>query len=181
MTVLGIVGLKGSGKGVVAARLVTKHNFKVVKFADPLKDMLRVLGLNDYDLEGEGKEKANGLVCGRTPRHAMQTLGTEWGRNHIGDEIWIEAWLRRAVAVQENVVADDVRFGNEAAAIKAANGLLVKVVPQDNNFPTQNHPSETEVNSIFTDFVIMNDRVNLNELHKRTDEVMDLIHGKPQD
>jgi hypothetical protein len=89
--------------------------------------MLRSLGLNNSELYGHLKEKPSPLLGGKTPRHAMQTLGTEWGRNLISADLWTNAWL---VPVQEHlangrcVVVDDVRFKNEMQIIHGLGGEL---------------------------------------------------------
>ena len=84
---LGIHGKAGSGKST-AAQVLIDGGFKRVKFADPLKNMLRAIGLTDQHIEGDLKEVPCDMLLGQTPRHAMQTLGTEWGRGCIGGEFW---------------------------------------------------------------------------------------------
>lgn len=79
--VIALTGLAGSGKSTASKYLVEKHGYQLVKFAGPLKDMLRAIGFGEDDIEGNGKELSNSLLCDKTPRHAMQTLGTEWGEN----------------------------------------------------------------------------------------------------
>jgi len=91
--------------------------------------------------------------CYLTPRYALQTLGTEWGRVCYGD-VWIEHGIRTAEKLMLDsgaaytpalgiyrwssryspldqdfsdlggVVFSDIRFKNEMAAIKAAGGKL---------------------------------------------------------
>lgn len=63
----------------------------------------------------------------------MQMLGTEFGRELLGLDLWVNAW-RRAVArhLEEalvdgaplRIVCDDVRFANEAAAIRKLGGRV---------------------------------------------------------
>lgn len=68
-----------------------------------------------------------------TPRQFLQRLGTEWGRQRISTELWVEAWrcaLGESAAEHFGdilAVADDVRFENEAAAIRAEGGIIVRV------------------------------------------------------
>jgi hypothetical protein len=76
----------------------------------------------------------------KTPRHFLQKLGTEWGRERISDNVWIDAWKRDALQAQLEAVADacdslallravadDVRFENEAAAIRKEGGLVIEI------------------------------------------------------
>ena len=55
----------------------------------------------------------------------MQTLGTEWGRA-LSPNLWIETWAA-SLAGLDRVVADDVRFENEAAAVRALGGVVLRV------------------------------------------------------
>lgn len=86
---LGITGKAGSGKTTASDHLVSL-GWTRVKLAGPFKDMLRAIGLTDQHLEGDLKEAPCDLLCGQTPRHAMVTLGTEWGRDMIGGDFWTE-------------------------------------------------------------------------------------------
>lgn len=128
--IIALTGLAGSGKSTAAKHLVEKHGFTLVKFAAPLKDMLRPLGLGDREIEGDLKEVPCALLGGRTPRHAMQTLGTEWGRECMDPDLWIRIALKRAAAELDQggkVVMDDCRFPNEAEAVLARGGSIVRI------------------------------------------------------
>jgi hypothetical protein len=134
---IAFTGRAGSGKST-AAEALEKVGFERVKFADPLKDMLRVLysyaGLPDVEIErrieGDLKQEKDGFLCGQTPRHAMQTLGTEWGRNLIGTDLWVSAWADKVYSILMDgvpVVVDDCRFRNEAEALRKIGGKIVQV------------------------------------------------------
>lgn len=137
--VIALTGLSGSGKSTAADRLVFVHNYTLVKFADPLKDMLRAFYAR-YDMdpveierriEGDMKNKGDGFLNGNSPRQAMQTLGTEWGRNIMGPDFWLNPWrskVSRLVAQGFPVVVDDCRFENEAAAVSDLGGYVVGIV-----------------------------------------------------
>ena len=141
---IGFAGRAGCGKSYAARALVERAGFERVRFAGPLKDMLRVLGLGDDEIEGHLKETPSALLCGQTPRKAMVTLGTEWGRDLIGPSLWIDAWARRADGVLSAggaVVVDDVRFPNEVAQIRARGGRVVWI-DGGGAYPPANHVSE---------------------------------------
>lgn len=134
---IGICGPAGAGKSTAAERLVERWRFNRVRFAGPLKAMMLALGCSAEQVDGALKEVPSPLLCGRTPRQAMQWLGTEWGRDLIGRELWIEAW-RSAVEASPGfwsadrgwdrlIVADDVRFANEAQAIRDRGGIVLRV------------------------------------------------------
>lgn len=134
---IGFCGPAGAGKSTAADRLVKRWRFSRVRFAGPLKAMMLALGLSAEQVDGASKEEPTPLLSGRTPRQAMQWLGTEWGRNLIGPEFWIGAWQ---AAVERTggfhiageswdrlIVADDVRFANEARAIRDRGGIVVRI------------------------------------------------------
>jgi hypothetical protein len=127
--IIAFTGLARAGKSTAALRLVEAHGFHRVRFAGPLKDMMRALGLTEAEIEGAFKETPCALLCGKTPRLAMQTIGTEWGRDIIGADVWVNAWRRAVDRLAEGcpVVIDDCRFPNEAEAIMAAGGVIVRV------------------------------------------------------
>lgn len=126
---VGITGKAGSGKSTAADFLV-QNGWMRIKMAGPLKDMLRVLGLTDRHIEGDLKEVPCDLLGGQTPRHAMITLGTEWGRQMIANDLWVNAARARIEAVLRegrNVVVDDVRFENEAEVIRKLGGKVLEI------------------------------------------------------
>ncbi|WP_209088016.1 deoxynucleotide monophosphate kinase [Agrobacterium tumefaciens] len=125
--VIALTGLAGSGKSTASKYLVETHGYQLVKFAGPLKDMLRAIGLGEGHIEGAHKETDLAMLSGHTPRHAMQTLGTEWGRKCMGDDFWVNLWRSRAdgvLAFGGRVVVDDCRFQNEADEVRKLGGLF---------------------------------------------------------
>ncbi len=56
----------------------------------------------------------------------MQTLGTEWGRNLIGDNFWVELAMSKALSSQRAVITD-VRFPNEVEAVQNHGGVVVGI------------------------------------------------------
>jgi hypothetical protein len=129
--IIGFTGLAGSGKSTAADYLVKQHGFVRTRFADSLKGMLRAMGLSPAEIDGDLKEKPSALLMGKTPRWAMQTLGTEWGRKCIHHDIWVALWQRTALDIIDHggrVVVDDCRFDNEARIIHSMGGRLCKIV-----------------------------------------------------
>jgi hypothetical protein len=126
-----------SGKTTLAQGLAG-HGYRREQFAGALRAMLRTLldwqGMAPDEirdrLDGTRKEEPCDLLGGRSARHAMRTLGTEWGREAIAGDLWVQAAMARIRARQAEgwgVVVDDMRFRNEAEAIRAAGGLLVRI------------------------------------------------------
>ena len=158
MKLVGLVGRIGSGKSTVASYLTEQYGFKLVKFADPLKDMLRTIGLDEDQIEGHLKEEPCDLLMGQTPRHAMQTLGTQWGRECIHPQLWTRLWLER-VGQHRLVVTDDCRFPNEAATIRENKGKLIRIVPDYPGFIDHGvqHESEAHAMEMDVDLEVVND------------------------
>lgn len=136
MIVIGLVGLQQAGKSTTADYLVRRHGFQRGKFAQCLKTMLRCLliyrGASEVDvermIEGDLKEIPTPFLNGKTPRHAMQTLGTEWGRDCIDPDLWVDTEIARLSRnLTRGVVFDDVRYPNEALAIRKLGGKLWQV------------------------------------------------------
>lgn len=125
--IIAFTGLAGAGKSTAAAHLVNCHGFQRVRFAGPLKAMMAALGLTAAQIDGDEKELPCDLLGGKTPRWAMQSIGTEWGRDLISPDLWIRAWQVALDRAGPRVVVDDARFPNEVAAVAAAGGVCVRV------------------------------------------------------
>lgn len=126
---IGLTGRAGSGKDTVADILVARHGFKKIALADPMKRFCQeIFGFTVEQLWGpsEKRNEPDPRWDGLTPRKALQTLGTEWGRTMHPD-----AWIRRLIAewslLGDSVVVPDVRFQNELEAIRAAGGHVIRV------------------------------------------------------
>lgn len=128
--VVALTGLAGAGKSTLADHLIKTHGYTRVKFAGPLKSMLYAIGLSESQIEGDLKETPAALLQGKTPRYAMQTIGTEWGRAFMGPGFWTGLWHSIASDVLDNggrVVTDDVRFDNEADMVRDMGGVVFEV------------------------------------------------------
>lgn len=147
--VVALTGAAGSGKSTAADYLVKHYGYQRVKFADPLKQMLRCMGLGDLHIEGHLKESPVEWLDGRTPRYLMQTLGTEWGRHMVSRDIWITIW-RNTVDGWINaepgckIVVDDCRFANEAEAVRNLGGRIIALHRPGAGLPGQ-HASESGI------------------------------------
>lgn len=161
----------GAGKSTVADILM-KHFSNVVRvsFAAPLKHMAGVffasLGfvpeMIDFLLSPDGKateitSQSTGKVF--TPRHVLQTIGTEWGRNCITENVWTDIAKDRILQALGHglcPVIDDMRFDNEYAMLKGLEARFVHVHRPDMEPIIAAHPSEGGLRSKHWDFEIMN-------------------------
>ena len=138
-------GQAGSGKSTCSEFLEREWGYHLIKFAASIKEMLRVLGLSPAHLEGELKETPTELLAGQTPRYAMQTLGTEWGRELMGRDIWANAWAHAATLILNQggkVVVDDCRFPNELEAVRHLGGVAINIL-RPSIRPSWEHKSES--------------------------------------
>jgi hypothetical protein len=148
--IIGICGRAGSGKSTAAEHLIRRHGFERVKFAGPLKAMtaalLEQMGAGEpmEFIEGVFKETPIPALGDKTTRHVMQTLGTEWGRDVMGEDFWVNLARARIQSLIEDghnrIVIDDVRFENEAQMIRDLGGNVVALT--DRGVEVGNHPSE---------------------------------------
>jgi len=128
---IGLSGKSGSGKSTAADYLTREYGYHQFAFAGALKQVVQTaFHFTAAQLEGDEKEKADPRF-GKSPRWCLQYLGTEVFRT-IWPEIWI--WnLRRdlldflSINGQRPCVVTDVRFRDEAEALKKIGAILVRL------------------------------------------------------
>lgn len=162
--IIGLSGYAQSGKDTTAELLCLNYGFKRISFALPMRDALYTLNpylmhddlgysyrlADDVDEHGWDKAKQNPEV-----RRLLQVMGTEVGRQIFGESFWIEQAFKRA-AEYERVVFSDVRFPNEADAIKNHGGQVWRI--NRHNHPAVNaHASEHAMDNYMFKHVIYND------------------------
>ena len=180
--IIAITGHKFSGKSTVARLLHNATGYEVVSFADKLKDVCCALSgctredLEDYDF------KENELVpdylrpyCGDakkpTFRAFLQHFGSEVMRC-VNDNIWVDCTLSNC---GENAIISDCRFPNEARAVKARGGIVIKVVRPDVK-ASDSHQSETLIDKIEADYTLWND-TTLENLVANVDSLVRLLRA----
>ena len=151
MRLIGIAGPARAGKDTLCSYMLDNLDgvWTRSSFADPIKEMLRAIGVDCSD-------DAKAVVSddyGVTPRHMMQTLGTEWGREMIHGNIWVEAFAR--LNAGKCVIVPDVRFENEAELVRE-HGVLIHLVGRGGI--EGNHVSENAIAFKPGDIVIDNSR-----------------------
>lgn len=125
---IGLCGPAGCGKTTIAEGLRDRRGFKIVSFADPLYDAVSLItGLPVEKLKDRTVKERELPGIGRSPRFLLQTLGTDWGREMVSEDIWVRAAMAR-IQPDEDVVVPDVRFDNEAEAIADTGGQVFYVV-----------------------------------------------------
>lgn len=166
---------KHSGKSTCAQHLVQSYGYSRLALADPVKNSA-VAAINAvHDLWGIPPIDRAFLDAHKDEVFVpfLQWLGTEYGRRYYGTPTrWIDLFLQATLAVTDTggrVVCDDVRYQNEADALRAAGFTIIKIVrsPEErrrslmdaNLDPSiMEHASETELTSILPDIYFYADK-----------------------
>lgn len=162
--IIGLMGYAQVGKDTAAATLVA-DGYERIAFADALRDMLYAL---NPIIRGDGICHDHGVRLQSVVNHAgwekakqspevralLQRLGTEAGREVLGQNIWVRTAMEKAKPGGKYVITD-VRFPNEADAIRAAGGQLVRIM-RPGFGPVNNHPSETALDGVEAEYTIVN-------------------------
>ncbi len=175
---IGLTAYAQSGKDAAAAALV-EDGWQRRAFADVLREFAYTLN----PLIEKPASRATGIAGRKVARLAdlvdeygwdhvkvaypearalLQRLGTDAGRRLLGEDVWVDAALT-ALPRHRGVVLTDVRFPNEADAIRARGGVVVRVT-RPGVGPVNGHVSETAMDDYVPDVVIANDGT-LDDLH----------------
>lgn len=155
MTLIGITGLKKSGKTTFAQFLEAAflpRETHTLCFADALKDeVAAACGVTRTYLE-DHKDNF---------RLILQGWGTDFRRNLSNKEYWTSRLVQKAVQLKhkgcEYVLIPDTRFHNEADVIRNVGGILIRVIGGQ-SVQGDFHPSELEQMDIKVDEVVNNNK-----------------------
>jgi len=158
MKIIGFVGYKGVGKTTLAKSI---PNAQIVSFAEPLYGMVSaLLDIPVKDLSVDKNMDIRDLVRSehvKTVRDLMEYLGTTLIRNQLDLDVFVRAAIRKAKKSKKGyVIFDDVRFLNEALAIKQEGGALIRVHRTNDNASLS--IAESEIELIKCDGVVNTDR-----------------------
>ena len=141
-TIIALSGPKEVGKSTVAARLIGELPGVVAySFADPIRKMLQAMGADPaFFSAGRKNDPIPGI--GKSARELMLTLGTSWGREMVGGDIWIWAAEQAVSSIPGGyVVIDDCRFPNEAEWVLGRGGIVVRLERPGVEY-SMDHPTE---------------------------------------
>ena len=163
VTVVGIAGYARSGKDTIADYLVESEGYTKISFSTPMKEaMYRLnpritinenvnqplrIGVDIYGWEGL-KERSPDI------RGLLQRFGTEVGREMFDEDFWVDYALNSIPDGGKAVIAD-VRYPNEANAIRALGGKVFRV-ERDGVGPANSHASENALDGYEYDGTIYN-------------------------
>jgi hypothetical protein len=179
--IIALTGLAGSGKSTVAEMI----GGPTVAFAEPLKRFCgEVFGFTTEELYGPSEARERPSTAFTRPtgepltaRFALQTLGTEWGRN-CDPDVWAKAGVAcalRLAAIEETavqpcpVVITDLRFVNEARLVRKAGGEVWRV--DRPGLTRGNHPSELDIWSSDMDALVSREISNTGTLEQLAEQV----------
>lgn len=186
MILIGLHGLAGSGKDSVADHLVDLYSFEKITFAKPIKEAAAALfGIGPEYWEDRDRKEAVIPWLGKSPRQVAQLLGTEFGRHHFGNDVWIKVAKQHLDGWREEIVeqtfhpfcgavVSDVRFEDEAAWVRSEGGVVWHI-RRESAKPVSDHVSESGIEIAHEDIVIRNNGtlVDLyNKVDKRIAEYM---------
>jgi len=171
--IIGITGFKQSGKSTAAKYLedkygFTRHNFKdalVQELKDNFPDLLAELEIH-YNLSTPH------LFIQKPPlmRALMINYGTEVRRKDDSN-YWVGEWISRTITANYNLVADDVRFLNEAIAVRESGGIIIRLTRPD-LLTGGDHVSETEQLQIVADHTIDCNPGDKEALYRALDKII---------
>ncbi|MFI0985047.1 deoxynucleotide monophosphate kinase family protein [Streptomyces exfoliatus] len=178
---VGFAGAARSGKDAAAQALLSV-GWSRRAFADKVKGFLAELDpILDVEAdvrlrlaldEGSGWEAVKAAYP--EVRRLLQRCGTDAGRRLLGEDVWVDA-LFRDYASRGPTVITDVRFPNEAEAIRARGGRVVAVQRPGQALITEaGHVSENALAGHLFDGVIHNDGT-VGQLHDRVTRLITAI------
>lgn len=185
---IGLSGYAQAGKDTVGAVLCENADFERLAFADALKAVLTEVDplINWWDGGGdepisiplswrlveEGWEstKANNPMSMFNARTYLQRLGNAV-RDYVDPNAWLNAVMRQVKPGGKYVITD-VRFPNEAQAIKDVGGQVWRI-ERPGTGPANAHVSETALDDWPFDLLIRN-QWDLPYLHEVVIETMNL-------
>ena len=150
-TILMISGKQGSGKTTLSdtiKKYAVDYDFDFVstlKFADTLYELHEYLLNKMETLTGKPRIKKDGKL--------LQILGTEWGRENFGENVWVDILKKKIEKLESQkskrlIIIDDCRFENEFDAFPEALRVRLYCAENVRKLRTDawrdntNHPSE---------------------------------------
>jgi len=178
--IIGITGRKQSGKDTFYnVALERIGNVKRVAFADPVKqELAEALGVIPEEIEFNKKRY----------RKALQLWGTEIRRELFGRDYWIKRARLIIGGLAYNdpnalIIVTDVRFPNEAEAVRDMGGVIVKVIRKRpfwtrvKSMFKREHASERLVDTITADYTIHNNGAEC-DYWRKVNESLEAIYAK---
>ena len=178
--IIGISGKRGTGKSVSAEHLVKKYKAVKLGFADDLRALAKtIFPFTDLDFNSVGRKEKPWKLYNWSPREFLIHLG-EFCRYHDRD-YWLKKALSKCTDPKVLYVFDDVRFLNEASAIREKGGKIIRINRYEKHNPFGKNldlPSETELDQYEFDFTVHElHNVKIEGLYGQLDLFMSDLNG----
>jgi energy-coupling factor transporter ATP-binding protein EcfA2 len=172
--IIGITGKIGSGKTTIS-KYMEEIGYQEYQFAKPLKDIAKIFGYTEIQVNGSQSDKLEPHPLWKVPaREFLQKLGTDIFRDKLHEiipamkietSIWVDIFRHQITQNpgNKNWVVSDVRFEDEADAIRSMGGVIIRVQKKDQK-TSGGHISETSMDLIKADYNIENSNITLGEL-----------------
>jgi hypothetical protein len=154
MRLIGICGRAGCGKDTLAAALCNQLGYIRYALAFPIKCAINALLDQDIDWDDRAVKEAP-TVLGPSPRELAQTLGTEWGRNYVREDVWLVLAGMHYTKHRKPMIISDVRFDNEARWVRERNGIIIRI-HRDEVDSIAPHVSELGISDELVDLEVSN-------------------------
>lgn len=158
MPIIGIAGRPYAGKKTVAEYIKQEYRCATYAFNDPVKSMLKVLGLENQQLNSWRKDEPY-WEYKTTPGYMLETLEA-WGRDEINQDLWVLATARRLEHLSQinpdtTMLITDVTRQNQADFVRS-HGFLIHVERPIQRTVGSARRSENPVNIQDSDHIIIN-------------------------
>lgn len=180
LLLIGIAGRARSGKDTVADFIISRTGACKYSFAEPLKKMLLPLGIDMSDLYWQENKETVIPDFNASPRRLMQTLGTEWGRQLIHPDLWLNLAHQKLEQCVDGMVVSDVRFENEATWVRNQGGVIIHVRRDSAPF-VEKHTSEHGIMMYHAKDYLLNNDGTLEDLRTQVIQLLILLqirHGQ---
>lgn len=182
LDLIGLHGKMNAGKDATFAAINISHQYTEIKFAEPIKQAATLLfGWSRGFIEDRVAKEQVDPYWGFSPRFAMQTMGTEWARKMLRDDIWLKVAEKQLVvnrAMGRKTVVSDVRFDNEAKWILDQGGVVIEIIDPDTPIIplSEQHASERGISSQYVGYRLMNPKSS--GLHALVSSVSKLLDSE---
>jgi hypothetical protein len=173
MIKLAFGGKKHSGKTTLAEYCTEVHSLEPISFADVLKMNLIEIGV-DPDRVFEVRD-ANSRALMQAYGETMRDQDKDYWLDIVLKNI--REWVQYPHNI-EGIVIDDMRYENEATALKADGFTLIKIVREGYNHEEDFHPSEAGLPDEVYDHILVAKNKDLNALYVMIDEIIEELEVK---
>jgi hypothetical protein len=153
---VGFAGPIGAGKNAAA---IEWGAHVIIEHSDPIYAALAaMIGVSPQWLRDHKDEPVEWLPGRPTVRFLLATMGTEWGREIVSEDLWVElAASRIAIALDSGAMVGvpGVRFLNEAESIRRMGGVVVWI-HRPGVAQARGHSSERSISPADCDWIVSN-------------------------